>query len=965
MKRFYKLFFFVGFLTIAVTCMQSCANIGSISGGDKDSIPPVMIASKPLLLDTNFKDNKVILAFNEYFDLKNPSQEFISSPPFVKTPDFKIKKKFLQVKFPEDLKDSVTYVLNFGNAIADYNEGNIYKNFRFIFSTYSKIDSFSIGGNLKNAHDMSVPEKTLVMLFKDHSDSIPFKELSYYIGKVDTTGNFNIDHIGPGTYKVFALNDMNTNLKADDFEARAFLDSLIVPERIPLIKTDSLAAGTIIHDIHDNNLKDSLTRDTVIITLTYDNKPGNLRLYMFKEDNLDQRVLEFSRPSGNRMYMVFQLPVGPEFEFKPLNVGIPPENMLIESNYGRDSLICWINDPAAIKTDTIRVQLTLLKKDSTGIFTQSYDTLAFGFREKPTDDLRRKKPEQAKKVVKEYLKLEFLAKENKIDLNSNLFFQTPTPLLSTDTSKLKLYVIRDTMVLDPREQKLEKAFRLEKGLLYLKFKRPIAKKLWLQSLNFKGENWYSPAASDSNRIYHVRITDPGIAQMDTIKLKVHYDNDFFMEQIQELSDTAILPLTQQKILSRKRSQAGKIDLVLFKHQNTAIEVIPEDFTARGNWYTIRKNNAADSISILFDDKKITDRDTLTFSIRCFDHIGLNNDSVFFKETMRVIFREKEQFLVSYSRLVKEELRIAFNKRLSQLPEISPLNFTVNTNWSQMSRNADGDSLNIKITDPFVSDMDTLLFQITYQDTDRKGRINNFKDTARFISRQKKDVKAKIIEEKAVVEKPKNQNVSVPLPIDFNIESDSVNIRRKILVSDWQSNTKYLLKYDSLAFTDIYKLYNNEGRYEFATRGLDYYAKLFLNLQQTNPFDTVQLSKDSLSIDTVPTEKTKIPEAELKKYYGDGQLILQLLGNKLVVVRELYLSGDQEVKLEFLPPGKYSLRIIFDRNNNGKWDTGNYFKYTQPERVIMSEKLIELKSNFDTKIDWNVGEGFIKSFTTNE
>ena len=59
-----------------------------------------------------------------------------------------------------------------------------------------------------------------------------------------------------------------------------------------------------------------------------------------------------------------------------------------------------------------------------------------------------------------------------------------------------------------------------------------------------------------------------------------------------------------------------------------------------------------------------------------------------------------------------------------------------------------------------------------------------------------------------------------------------------------------------------------------------------------------------------------------------------------------------------------LKIIFDRNNNGKWDTGNYFKGLQPERVIMFGKVLKLASNLENKLDWNVGKSLMKSFIAN-
>ena len=47
----------------------------------------------------------------------------------------------------------------------------------------------------------------------------------------------------------------------------------------------------------------------------------------------------------------------------------------------------------------------------------------------------------------------------------------------------------------------------------------------------------------------------------------------------------------------------------------------------------------------------------------------------------------------------------------------------------------------------------------------------------------------------------------------------------------------------------------------------------------------------------------------------------------------------------LSPKKYLVRIIIDANKNSKWDTGNYFKKNQPEKVIYFSKEIEVKENW--------------------
>jgi hypothetical protein len=55
------------------------------------------------------------------------------------------------IQWTDTLQANTTYNFNFGNAIADNNEGNILKYFNFAFSTGEKIDDLYISGEIKDA----------------------------------------------------------------------------------------------------------------------------------------------------------------------------------------------------------------------------------------------------------------------------------------------------------------------------------------------------------------------------------------------------------------------------------------------------------------------------------------------------------------------------------------------------------------------------------------------------------------------------------------------------------------------------------------------------------------------------------------------------------------------------------------------------------------------------------------------
>lgn len=57
--------------------------------------------------------------------------------------------------------------------------------------------------------------------------------------------------------------------------------------------------------------------------------------------------------------------------------------------------------------------------------------------------------------------------------------------------------------------------------------------------------------------------------------------------------------------------------------------------------------------------------------------------------------------------------------------------------------------------------------------------------------------------------------------------------------------------------------------------------------------------------------------------------------------------------EHMLPKNYVVKLIYDRNNNGKWDTGKFKDLEQPEQVFYFPQEIEIKSNFDYEYEWNL------------
>lgn len=81
------------------------------------------------------------------------------------------------------------------------------------------------------------------------------------------------------------------------------------------------------------------------------------------------------------------------------------------------------------------------------------------------------------------------------------------------------------------------------------------------------------------------------------------------------------------------------------------------------------------------------------------------------------------------------------------------------------------------------------------------------------------------------------------------------------------------------------------------------------------------------------------------------IIVQMVDKKYVVVAEEYLTENKTVFFDELSPDKYYLRIIYDDNENKRWDTGNFLNRLEPERIIYYPTQIEVRAN------WSLNETF--------
>jgi hypothetical protein len=192
---------------INVISGPGCANIIPPQGGYRDSIPPLLVKASPADSSKEFKERRITLTFDEFVELQNTRENLVISPIPQTEPVVEAKLRTVVVRLKDSLESNTTYTLNFGNAIKDINEGNVAKNFTYIFSTGNTFDSLTLSGKVLLAENGKVDSTLAVILHSHGEDSAVVNQRPRYLTRLDSAGNFIFRNLPAGTFYLYALKD--------------------------------------------------------------------------------------------------------------------------------------------------------------------------------------------------------------------------------------------------------------------------------------------------------------------------------------------------------------------------------------------------------------------------------------------------------------------------------------------------------------------------------------------------------------------------------------------------------------------------------------------------------------------------------------------------------------------------------------------------------------------------------------
>ncbi|GHS99313.1 hypothetical protein FACS189421_09540 [Bacteroidia bacterium] len=415
--------------------------MGTPGGGDYDIEPPKFTGSDPAPNAVRFDKNKITLVFDEYIAIDKPSEKVIITPPQKKAPVIKAVGKRITVELKDSLKPDMTYTFDFTNGIVDNNERNVLDGFSFAFSTGDVVDSLVLSGLLLNAENLEPMPNTMVGIHSNLSDTafttIPFLRTS----QTNEVGRFWIRNVAPGTYHLFALNDINRDFKFDQpGEAIAFNDSLIIPSFEPAVRMDTV-------------WKDSLTVDTIQAVPYTRFTPDDLLLRLFKEDFEWQYLSKTERNDPRMFTMNFNAPVDTLPEVYLLDDDDEPHTHIdtietdwyvLEQSPDRKTLTYWMMDSTLYQKDTIRIETGYLAHDTLNNIVTITDTIQLV--KKKTEPPKEKEKDKKKGVEKKRDVLEVtVSPGGAMDVFDTVRITFSEPLASFEKSRIQIRQKVDTL----------------------------------------------------------------------------------------------------------------------------------------------------------------------------------------------------------------------------------------------------------------------------------------------------------------------------------------------------------------------------------------------------------------------------------------------------------------------------------------------------------------------------------------
>src|SRR5690554_5829136 len=219
----------------------SCGQVGSITGGEKDTTAPRVIVDRvvPPMESTNISPQKITIPFDEFIEFNKPAENIRVTPADVKL-DYSIHKKSVVLTVKSGTwAPNTTYTVYLNKAIKDITESND-SIIAYVFSTGDYLDSLKTAVQVEDAFTGKPVSGVTVGLYTEKLTSDTSKIEPRYYAATNKEGTAYFQFIKDITFYIYAFEDDNLNNRLDATEKRAVLNKPVhldtVFDIVPIIR---------------------------------------------------------------------------------------------------------------------------------------------------------------------------------------------------------------------------------------------------------------------------------------------------------------------------------------------------------------------------------------------------------------------------------------------------------------------------------------------------------------------------------------------------------------------------------------------------------------------------------------------------------------------------------------------------------------------------------------------------------
>ncbi len=431
-----------GLLGIAASLLAaSCASMGTPSGGRRDEEPPRFVKGNPAPGSLNVNQPKITIDFNEIVNVKDAFSKVVVSPPSKSVPRVSSSGKRVTVEFQDTLLPNTTYTIDFADCIEDNNEGNKLRGFTYTFSTGAEIDTLRISGMVLSALEAEPQQGMVVAAYTNLADSAFSTLMPTRVAKTDDRGRFTIRGLAPGSYRIYAVNDVDNDMHhANPEEDMAFYDVIVSPYSEPTTVTDT------IWDLKNARI------DTVVERQAVKYLPNDILLRSYPTNIRPQYLAKYERMDSTRISMIFNAPMETAPPVKLIDYPDLEDWYVLEKSAQNDTLTFWLRDNV-ISIDTLRVATTFPRQDKDRNIVMATDTLRLTTLRLPGAKANPKKEKKLKKEEIEAARADSLRRllmpinfgSNTQEVYAPLTMNFDVPVSKLDTTAFRMEMKVDTL----------------------------------------------------------------------------------------------------------------------------------------------------------------------------------------------------------------------------------------------------------------------------------------------------------------------------------------------------------------------------------------------------------------------------------------------------------------------------------------------------------------------------------------